>query len=148
MSKKKIQILLTFFILTFIFQSCEKDKYMRASYVNFYIYLNQAQYSPLHAVNNAMTIDNTVVYNGVNYAPNGVLIYRFSETEFKAYDARCTHNIENADPLKIFDSYKARCPVCGSEFELLYGSVIKGPAGYSLLEYQTRVEGNTLYVSN
>lgn len=128
--------------------SCEDEEYMRASYVNFYIYLNQAQYNDLHAVNNAMIIDDKVLYNGVNYAPNGVIIYRFSDAEFKAYDATCTHNHEERHPIEIFDSYKARCTVCGSEFELIYGTPIKGPASYSLLEYKTRIEGNALYVSN
>jgi nitrite reductase/ring-hydroxylating ferredoxin subunit len=113
-----------------------------------YLYINQAQYNELHAINNAMIINEQVVYNGVNYAPNGVIVYRFSESEFKAYDARCTHNHVEGHRLEIFDNYKAKCTVCGSSFELIYGSPLSGPANYSLLEYQTRLEGNTLYINN
>ncbi len=140
----------SFFVLfLLILSACKKDEeLLPPAYVDFQIYVNQAQFSDLHAIGNSMILKEEDVI-GRNYAKHGVIVYRFSEDEFKAFDARCTYEPKEQHRLEITDDYVvARCTDCGSEFILVYGAPSKGPANMPLREYNTYFSGSILRVFN
>jgi nitrite reductase/ring-hydroxylating ferredoxin subunit len=109
--------------------------------VNLTLYINNPSYTSLSAVGGWMYIDGGV---------KGIVIYRESISDFKAYDRNCTYNptstcativVENTNIIAV-DS------CCGSKFSILDGSVINGPAALSLKQYNTFYDGNILRIYN
>lgn len=80
----------------------------------------------------------------------GLLVYRRSVDEFIAYDRHCTYQPEGTCGTVEVDStgVKAFDPCCDSEFLLFDGSVLKGPANFSLKQYQTSFDGIALRIFN
>lgn len=121
---------------------------MPPAYVDFQLYISQPQFSDLHAIGNSMLLKQEDVI-GRNYAEHGVIVYRVSEGEFKAFDARCTYKPQEQHRLEITDDFVvAKCTECGSEFVLVYGSPSKGPATIPLREYNTYFADPLLRVYN
>ncbi len=80
----------------------------------------------------------------------GLLVYRVSVDEFVAYDRGCPY-----DPLEEYsritmDPSGITCSdtLCGSQFSILDGGPIKGPATLPLKRYFTYFDGNILTVNN
>jgi Rieske Fe-S protein len=106
-------------------------------YVDYYIYLNDPDFSSLNAVGN---------YVYVTGGYRGMIIYRRSIDEFAAYDRACTF-----DPSKDCEKVEldetglvAECPCCESKYTIYDGYVMEGPASLPLKEYHTSFDGNTL----
>lgn len=74
---------------------------------------------------------------------SGILIYRESESVFKAYSRRCTHSGCTINP---FSGGISRCDCHGSQFNTS-GSVVTGPANRALGQYTVSREGNILTIS-
>ncbi len=144
---KKILLLL---VVLFLFSYCNKDKdndQVPYYYVSFKVYTNQAQYSELNSPGNSMILTSNVV--GENQTPHGIIVYRLSGTEFKAYGRTCTNIPSNSCAVNIDSTgVYAVCPCCGSKFLLLDGYPTSGKAEMPLVEYNTTFSNDILYVSS
>ncbi len=113
----------------FLFSSCDENKNpIPTVYVDIYIDLNDTQYYDLQSVGGYVYITGGV---------NGILIYRSSADEFRAYDRTCPYDpdigrvIVNDSRLNAVDSVG-----CKSEFSLLLdGAVSQGPSQFPLKAY-------------
>ena len=80
----------------------------------------------------------------------GIVVYRVSPDDFVAYDRACSYDPKLAcaritmDPsgITLTDS------CCGSNFSVLDGSIIKGPATQPLKRYHTQFDGQILRIWN
>jgi nitrite reductase/ring-hydroxylating ferredoxin subunit len=80
----------------------------------------------------------------------GIVLYRYSSSEFKAYDRHCPYQPENTCGIVSVQTNQLtlKDDCCGSEFLLQDGSVINGPAVTGLKIYQTDFDGQTLHIYN
>ena len=85
-----------------------------------------------------------------NHGYNGLIIYRFSNYEYHAYDKSCTYEpLTSCAEIDSINSSLAICSCCNSVFLLDQdGSVANGPAILPLKKYSTFLEGNMLFISN
>lgn len=130
--------------ITFLFLGCSKDDNQSIPLVrvDVTIYTNNPSF-------NTISVPGTWTY--VNGGSRGLIIYRISNEEFKAYDRHCTYEPENSCGLVSVDatnitSIDSDC--CKSTFILTDGSVTKGPASRPLKQYQTSFDGNVLRIFN
>lgn len=138
---KSIFLLLFPFLLLF---SCDKDKENQIPDVpvDIYINTNKPSYSDLQ------TTGGWVYITG---GSKGIIVYRFSANDFKAYDRHCTHRpSENCGRAQVDSSeIKVHCRPCsGSEYSIGDGSVLKGPASRPLRQYGTEFDGNVVHIYN
>ena len=109
--------------------------------VNLYLDISSTLYIELS------TIGGFVYVTG---GYKGIVIYRVSPDEFVAYDRACPFDPTLAcariemDPSGI--TMTDSC--CGSNFSVLDGSIIKGPATQPLKRYHTQYDGQILRVWN
>ncbi len=114
----------------------------------------QIPYVPVHAVINTtlpayidLNVTGGWVY--VTGGSRGILIYRSSQDDFKAYDRHATYEIEEYCTVEVGPSQLiVHDPCSGSEWSITDGSVIEGPAALPLHPYQTTFDGTTLQVFN
>lgn len=79
----------------------------------------------------------------------GVIIYRVSYDEFRAFDRACPHHpYEDCAIVRVTDPPLATDSCCGSTFLLLDGSPVEGPSQFPLREYQAVFNPPYLYISN
>lgn len=97
---------------------------------------------------NAISVPGTWTY--INGGSRGIIIYRVSNEEFKAYDRHCTYDSGNSCALVSVDgtNITGMDDCCGSTFILTDGSVTKGPASLPLKQYQTSFDGAVLRIFN
>lgn len=97
---------------------------------------------------NAISVPGTWTY--INGGSRGIIIYRVSNEEFRAFDRHCTYDSGNSCALVSVDATNItgvdEC--CGSTFILTDGSVTQGPASLPLKQYQTSYDGAVLRVFN
>ena len=145
--KTKIKYLLQFFILSGVLFGCAKDQDQIIPYVRvqFSVYLSYPSSSALSSVNNA------ILYPGVGYNRNGVIVYRNSIDEFTAYDATCPKHLDTKiTAVKLDDggsAGSATCPECKTIYYLFnYAYPAKGE--YPLKCYNVTKSGSTLLINN
>lgn len=109
--------------------------------VNFYLQINDPAYINLNTVGG---------WEYLSGGSRGIIVYRSSPNEFKAYDRHCTFQPTQSCALVSVDvnNITATDDCCGSTFILTDGSVTNPPAAYPLKAYQTYFDGTTLYISN
>jgi len=97
---------------------------------------------------NTISVPGTWMY--INGGSKGIIIYRISNEEFKAYDRHCTFEPNNNCILVSVDDTNITGvdDCCGSTFILTDGSVTKGPATVPLKQYQTSFDGAVLRIFN
>tara|TARA_B100000809_G_scaffold225368_1_gene236278 strand:+ start:1104 stop:1520 length:417 start_codon:yes stop_codon:yes gene_type:complete len=97
---------------------------------------------------NAISVPGTWTY--INGGSRGIIIYRVSNEEFRAYDRHCTYDSGNSCALVSVDgtNITGLDDCCGSTFILTDGSVTQGPASLPLKQYQTSYDGAVLRVFN
>ncbi len=128
----------------FLFSSCDGNKNPIPNvYVDIYIDLTDPLYYDLQSIGNYVYITGGV---------NGILIYRSSADEFRAYDRTCPYDpdigrivVDDAN-LNAIDSVG-----CKSEFSLLLdGAVSQGPAQFPLKQYTCIYDNNAqiLHIKN
>ncbi|MDR0874533.1 MAG: hypothetical protein LBN27_13895 [Prevotellaceae bacterium] len=77
-----------------------------------------------------------------------VLLINDFENRIGAYDACCTSPACVAQKNIVSAGIRAKCPVCGSEFDLSAGgAVVAGSAQYPLRRYRVTISGGILAVS-
>ena len=126
--------------------SCSKQEEQIVPYVrvNLTVNLQLPQFNALNSVNNA------VLYEGVGYNQNGVIIYRNSTDEFTAYDATCPKHIETKTAVVLDDgghAGTATCPNCSTVYRFFnYAYPSKG---HPLKQYRVTMTGSDSFrVSN
>jgi nitrite reductase/ring-hydroxylating ferredoxin subunit len=123
--------------------SCKKNTESAIPYVsvNFFIYTSDPDFIDLNAVGG---------WTYVTGGSRGIIVYRYSNTEFRAYDRHCTYNPSNTCALVSVDvnNIQASDVCCGSVFSIVDGSINNGPASFPLKQYQTSFDGNKLHVYN
>lgn len=109
--------------------------------VNFQININDPAYLDLQTIGGAVE-----AFGG----SRGIILYRLSENEIKAYDRHCTFQPSNTCALVSIDlnRFTASDNCCGSVFLLSDGSVSSPPAAFPLKSYQTFFDGTFLSVTN
>ncbi len=132
-----------YYILLFsllLFSTCDKNNNPIPNvYVDIPIDLTDPLYYDLQSVGGYVYITGGV---------NGILVYRISADEFKAYERTCPYDPDigrisvDDSRLNAVDSVG-----CKSEFSLLLdGAVSKGPSQYPLKQYNCIYDRNAQYL--
>jgi len=141
---KKLKILSTtgMLIIFSSLVSCgDSDQVVPFVQVDIDLNLNLPIYSDLNTVGNHLNISGGSL---------GIVVYRLSIDEFKAFDRHCTFNVPGNCRLNVDDTNiqveDNEC--CGSVFSLIDGTVQSGDAFVPLKEYQTSFFNNVLTIAN
>jgi nitrite reductase/ring-hydroxylating ferredoxin subunit len=93
-------------------------------------------------------VNSSMYYSGTA-GIKGIIIYKESEGNYLAFERLCPYYPNDDCAVDIDDSkISAKCPCCGSEFSLIFGTVLNGPAKFSLKQYQTYFTGTRLEITN
>ena len=134
-------------------EGCNKDEnaLIDPGYVNITINPNSPEYIELNNVGGW-------AYLYANPPSRGIIVYRFTQDEFKAYERTPTYkpeqcctttSTESCARIIVDDSGILAVDTCsGSEYLLLDGSVTKGPATIPLYAFKTVYDGNMLQIYN
>lgn len=133
-----VALLMVFFSVT----SCrDSDEVVPFVQVDVALNLNLPIYSDLNAVGNSINISGGSL---------GIIVYRLSNDEFKAFDRHCTFNVPSNCRLDLDNSNiqveDNEC--CGSVFSIIDGTVQSGDAFVPLKEYQTSFFNNIVTITN
>ena len=134
--------------------SCKKgdDPNTDIPYVNINVVLNpnSTMYQPLN------TVGGWMYYQWVDYPSRGLIIYRLTQEDFKAYERTPPVN-SNAccDPVSglctaliVDDHYPFVHDTCSDlNYQIIDGSPL-APATISLKTYHTMFDGTNLYITN
>ncbi len=135
------------------FAACDKGEQppIDTGYVNITIYPNSTEYLQLNSVGGW-------VYLYANEPSRGILVYRLSVDEFLAFERTPTYKPDSCcvyEPtikcsrVVVDESGIIAVDTCsGSEYLMIDGSVVKGPATYPLVQYQTAYDGDALHIYN
>ena len=129
-------------LMGMILFSCKKESdTIPLVEVNLVIYPNDPQYINLQIVSG---------WEYITGGSRGLLVYRYGQDEFRAYDRHCTYNpLDECGKVEVDSSNIIVTDLCcGSEFSIIDGIVIKEPAVVPLKQYQTTFDGNALRIFN
>ena len=136
-------LLFTLLLVGVIAPSCESNRRQIIPYVQVHLDLD------LYAELGTLGIGTTMVIPNEGY--RGIVLYREDDMLFHAYDMTCTEYPEHDAGVvrdTIFDGVFI-CPTCDSRFVIINGAYPdSGPAEFPLVEYQTRIQGNLLLITN
>ncbi|MEM7161355.1 MAG: hypothetical protein AAF487_02840 [Bacteroidota bacterium] len=122
--------------------SCkEQDQTVPNLPVDITLNLNLPIYSDLNTVGNHINVSGGSL---------GIIVYRLSVDEFKAFDRHCTFNVPDNCRITVDNSgiQAADDECCGSVFSIIDGTVQSGDAFVPLREYQTSFFNNVVTISN
>jgi len=140
MIKKSLIIIITFIIIAI---SCNKgnNDVIPLVTVDLYIHTNDPMFIDLNAVGGWIYLTG---------GSRGIIVYRSSNTDFKAYDRHCTYQPTNSCALVSVEvnNITGLDDCCGSRFLLADGSVSNGPATIPLKQYRTTFDGSVLHIFN
>ncbi|MFH2096631.1 MAG: Rieske 2Fe-2S domain-containing protein [Bacteroidota bacterium] len=131
-----------FLTILFLTYGCKENE-DRVPYkpVDFYIYINDPQFTELQNEYNPVMVTGGVV---------GIIIYKKAPGEYVALERNCTYKPSDRcavspDSTGLF----LICPCCNSKFTLPSdGFVQKGPADRPLVQYSTDFDGDKIHVYN
>lgn len=131
------------FLIILLFCACEDDNNSGIPLVdtNITISINDPAYLKLKTIGG---------WEYITGGSRGIIVYRLSNTEFKAYDRHCTFQPSSTCALVSVDpnNITASDNCCGSTFSLINGSVTSPPALSPLKEYTTSFNGSVLRITN
>jgi len=109
--------------------------------VDEYIVLSLPQYNNLNFINGWVYLDGGY---------NGLLAFRVTQEEIKVFDRQAPYYVREKCQVIVDSNSNVSCiDTCsGSEWLLLDGQILKGPASLPLREYQTTFDGTHLSVRN
>lgn len=87
----------------------------------------------------------------MNGGYRGILIYRYTQDEFRVFDRACTYDPDDPCGRVHFEmqgDVLVQDTCCGSTFQVIDGTVTEGPAAQALRPYQYNWDGNTLHIFN
>lgn len=131
-------------IALFAILSCNKDGNDIIPLVNVNLNLNisDPQFIDLNPVGGWIYL---------NAGSRGIIVYKTSNTEFKAYDRHCTYEPANTCALVSVEvnNITGLDDCCGSRFILASDGVVSnGPANLPLKQYRTSFDGSVLRIFN
>ena len=108
--------------------------------VNLEVNLNDIDNTPLRQIGGYIYLTGGV---------RGIILYRRSQNEYKAYDRNCTYQPEEAGAVVSFHSsgFYLEDTCCGSVYDT-DGFPTGGPAEFPLKEYQISRSGDILFITN
>ncbi|GIV41934.1 MAG: hypothetical protein KatS3mg034_1244 [Vicingaceae bacterium] len=138
---KYLQILLIFMILFGL--HCSKEYQGQVPYVpvNITITTSDPEFFDLNAVGG---------WTYITGGSRGIIVYRYSQDEFRAYDRHCPYDPASSCALVSVDAnnIEASDPCCQSAFILSTGQPVRGPSSFPLKSYQTSFDGTVLRITN
>ncbi|MCF8276508.1 MAG: hypothetical protein K9J17_07220 [Flavobacteriales bacterium] len=143
MNSTRISLLTTVLGCIVTLNACTRDNPSGIPYVpvNYQLTVSNPQFSPLLAVGGWVYI---------NGGSKGIIVYRFSPEEFRAYDRHCTFQINDGCRVTMdntaITAVDSEC--CHSKFLIIDGAPIDGPAAIGLQQYNAQFDGNTLLIFN
>ncbi len=132
-----------FSIITVLLFSCSAEEdYIRNIYVNCQIDLSLPEFSKLNTNGNSMFIEN--------HGNKGLIIYSFSNNNYKVYDRNCSFSPSNSCArIDSINSNIAFCGCCPSAFLLdQNGQAVNSPAILPLKKYNYYLEGTLITIYN
>lgn len=105
--------------------------------------------SPVNDYSNLSVVSGWM-YVSARYPSRGIIIYRYSQDEFRAYE-RMPPNDPNAcgEENRLYVESPFVIDSClGYKYSILDGGLIEGGPGYSLIQYYTQYDGTMLRVYN
>ena len=137
-------IILTLSILVVVGStSCNRKNGSGIPYVpvNYQLTVSNPEFSPLLAIGGWVYIGG---------GSKGIIVYRASPEEFRAYDRHCTYLVEDGCRVSMdnTDIFAVDNLCCKSKFLIIDGAPTKGPAAIGLQQYNTSFDGNTLRINN
>lgn len=143
---------LTFFLflLPLLFCGCREypeNPNIPKAIINFTIYPNSTQYFNLNIVSGWMYVTS-------EYPSRGIIIYRLSQDEFRAYDRippnepdACCDGDGNCTRLIVDFPYVV--DDCNNiKYNIINGDLFEGNGVFPLIQYHTSFDGNALHVFN
>jgi hypothetical protein len=152
---KRILIIIAFFSSVFLAGSCNKksdNPIDPHAYIRIDIDPNSTFFQGLNTVGGWIYMKNGDQGATIGQGSRGVIIYRETQTEFKAYDRLPPNNPDkcgNTTQLKVgkyFPFAKDECT--GNTYQLLDGSLFEGDGRYPMIQYHAVYDGNLLHVFN
>lgn len=150
-----ISVISVLFLIALTYQGCDKSQLppeFPEFRINVTIEPNSTLYQELNVVGGWMYLGYS---QGIDPPSRGVIVYRWTNDEFVAYERTpphnwneccdqglCTHLIVDSYYPFVFDTCTQ------TKFLLIDGSVTEGPSPYPLIKYQTQYDGNLLYIYN
>ncbi len=113
---------------------------------------NSTFYQGLNAAGGWIYVKNGDQGAYVGAGSRGVIIYRETQTEFKAYDRLPPNNPDKCGSStklivgKYYPFAKDECT--GNSYQLLDGSLFEGSGRYPMIQYHAVYDGNLLHVYN
>lgn len=130
-------------IATLAFASCKRNNGSGIPYVpvNYQLTVSNPEFSPLLAIGGWVYIGG---------GSKGIIVYRFSPDEFRAYDRHCTYLVDDNCRVSMDDTdiFAIDNTCCSSKFLIVDGAPTEGPAAIGLQQYNTSFDGNILRISN
>jgi hypothetical protein len=152
-TKSFLNLFLFLALLSIALWACDKNEgpEIDPGYVNIFIQPNSVEYIELNS-------PGGWVYLYADPPSRGIIVYRLSQDEFKAYERTPTYKpdeccvyepVVKCTKIVVDDSGLLANDTCtGSQYILLDGSVTKGPAVYGLYAFRTNYDGETLQIYN
>jgi cytochrome b6-f complex iron-sulfur subunit len=100
--------------------------------------ITTSAYNALAAIGGSVKITNP------HDAHRPIIVIRSSQSTVMAYSSKCTHF---GCELNLPVNNVIACPCHGSKFDI-YGKVLKGPAGKSLMAFSAVLDGSTVTITD
>ncbi len=144
-TRKYIRFVLLMLFAGMISFSCSKEDEAPMGAVNLNIDLQNVNNIPLKTINGYLYFYADGYYNA---GYQGVIVYRYSEDIFLAYELACPKDHDQAVEVDKSGLILV-CPKCHSKFIFTDGSVFEGPARVGLRSYSADYDGaRWVYVRN
>jgi len=149
-------IIFVLFLISFAgLLSCKTEDNQRVPdvYVDFAINLSDPMFNDLSVAGNSVVVDASYAGSAsAGYDDHGIIVYRYSETEFFAFDRTCPFEeaLDQAVILQNTGDITPACPKCHSKYILpSYGyPTDDSPSRYPLRRYRTAFDGQIVHVYN
>lgn len=110
--------------------------------VNLALHLGNPQYASLNVPGGYVVLPDE--------GSRGIIVVRVNVDDVAAFDLHCPQDVNNPCGKAQPDAHGLRlvCVCCASEWNILNGQVLKGPAVWPLLSYRTSFDGTIIRVFN
>ena len=143
MQFNRLLLFLLAILLVTVFASCERRSGSGIPFfpVNYQLTVSNPEFADLLAIGGWVYIGG---------GSRGIIVYRFSPDEFRAYDRHCTFQVEDDCRVSMdnTDIFAVDNTCCSSKFLIVDGAPTEGPAAIGLQQYNTSFNGNILQIFN
>ncbi len=138
--------------------SCDKtndNPYIPNVRINITIDPNSTQFLELNIVGGWLYLDETSMATAIPYPSRGIIVYRFSQTEFRAFERQppnepnlcCDNSL--CTRLIVDEHYPFVKDTCNDNlYQMIDGSLFEGAGNYPLIQYNALFDGGLLHIFN